>query len=215
MPPGRRPTHSREEYVEAAIRYADEHGLSALTLQAIGTALGVSTTAVYRYFRDKDDLIEAMREHLLGFALASADASADPRETILAAARAFRATAREHPCLGELMVRATLTGANSAAVPIVISGALERLGLHGPLLVRGYRQLESFVVGTAVFDFAGAPAHLSDRLARMARMTPREGMPMLVDAADVDRVNEEAFEATLLLLVNALATEARATTPAS
>lgn len=211
MPPGRKPAHSREEFVAAAIAYADEHGLPALTLAAVGRAVGVSTTALYRYFRDKDALIVAMREELLGQALTGGAAAEEPRARIIAAALAFRSTARRHPCLGDLMVTAALEGDNAAAVPWFIGSALEELGLNGRLLVRGYRQLESFVVGTCVFDFSGVPSHLQDRFIRM-RLIGHPAVDAVLGApSDVDEINEEAFEASLTCLLDGLIAQARAT----
>ena len=211
MPPGRRPAHTRAEFVTAAIDYADEHGLPALTLAAVGRAVGVSTTAVYRYFRDKDALIVAMREELLGQALAGGTGAEGPRERILVAALAFRRTARRHPCLGDLMVTAALEGDNAAAVPRFIGTALEELGLTGRLLVRGYRQLESFVVGTSVFDFSGVPTHLHDRFVRMRLIGHPDVDAVLTGPSAVDEVNEEAFEASLKYLLDGLVAEAAET----
>ena len=65
MASGRKPTRSREEFVGAAIAFADEHGITALTLRSLGQSMGAATTVVYRYFENKDDLIVAMREALL------------------------------------------------------------------------------------------------------------------------------------------------------
>jgi AcrR family transcriptional regulator len=208
MPPGRKPAHSREEFVAAAIAYADEHGLPALTLAAVGRAVGVSTTAVYRYFRDKDALIVAMREELLGQALAGGAAAENPHERIIAAALAFRRTARRHPCLGDLMVTAVLEGDNAATVPRFIGAALEELGLSGRPLVRGYRQLESFVVGTCVFDFSGVPSHVQDRFIRMRLIGHPEVDAVLAAPSDVDAINEEAFEASLTCLLDGLIAQA-------
>lgn len=209
MPPGRKPAHSRDEFVAAAIACADEHGLPSLTLAAVGRAVGVSTTAVYRYFRDKDALIVAMREELLGQAILGGADADDPRERVITTALAFRRTARRHPCLGHLMVAAALEGDNAAAVPGFIGGALQELGLGGRLLVRGYRQLESFVVGTSVFDFSGAPNHLHDRLERMRLLGNADVDAVLTSPSAVGEVNEEAFQRSLTCLLDSLIAEAR------
>lgn len=210
MPAGRKPSHSHEEFVAAAIDLADRDGLAALTLKALGTAVGASTTAIYRYFPDKDALAVAMRESLLGQAMVGAAAGTDARDRIITAALAFRRTAQLHPCLADLMVTSALEGDNASAVPWFIGSALEELGLSGRLLVRGYRQLESFVVGTSVFDFSGAPSHLADRYMRMRILGNPDVDAVLTGPSAVEQVNEEAFAATLTTLVDALAAAARA-----
>lgn len=53
----------RRALLEAAVRTIDEDGVERLTLRGVGTALGVSRTALYRHFRDKSALLaEVARE---------------------------------------------------------------------------------------------------------------------------------------------------------
>jgi AcrR family transcriptional regulator len=47
----------REVIVRAAQRILDEDGLAGLTLRRIGAELGADPTAIYRHFRDKDELV--------------------------------------------------------------------------------------------------------------------------------------------------------------
>lgn len=209
MPAGRKPTRTREEFVSAAIDFADAHGLSALTLKSLGDALGASTTAVYRYFRDKDALIVALRETLLIRVVAGLEgASTDPREQLVAAAMAFRAEARRHPCLSQIMGLPAVEGDNSAAVPELVVGALAALGLRGDDLARGYQQIESFVIGTSMFDFSDAPNHITGRHDRLSKV-PDDGFRAALGTADaVDANNEAAFEATLHLIIDSLVSRA-------
>ena len=79
VPPGRKPSKSREEFVQSAIDFADEHGIDALTVRALGSAMGLSATAVYRYFPTKETLLSAMREELLSEVVVAADDVPDPR----------------------------------------------------------------------------------------------------------------------------------------
>lgn len=211
MPPGRKPTHSREEFVEAAISFADRHGITALTLKALGQSVGASTTAVYRYFRDKDALIVALREHLLGAVAQRLTGGADdPVDLLIDTALTYREVVREHPCLSQIMGLPALEGDVSAAVPALVVEQLVQLGLSGPLLVRGYQQIESFVVGTASFDFSDAPRHLEDRQRRLARLAHPDFTATLPDAEAVDRNNEAAFEASLRAIIAALLAEQEA-----
>ena len=208
MPPGRKPQRSREEFVAAAVDFADQHGLSALTLRALGQTMGASTTAVYRYFRDKDELIVALREHLLAaVAERIAQGSDDPVQLLIETGLAYRAAVREHPCLSQIMGLPALEGDVSAALPELVVAQLTRLGLSGALLVRGYQQLESFVIGTAAFDFSAAPLHLESRQRRLARLNRQDFTTALADAASVERNNEAAFEASLRAIIAALLAE--------
>lgn len=210
MPPGRKPTFSAEEYVATAIAYADQHGIDALRLRQLGESMGASATTIYRYFPTKENLLSAMREELLQPVIAGAQDERDARSRIRSVAMAYRRQALLHPCLSQLLVLGDLKGNVSNAVPDFLSSALAELGLSGMTLVRAYRQLESFVVGSTSFDFAGAPEHLRTRLTRLHLATRPEFHEFLPDVQAVESVNETAFEWTLDALLDALAAEGSA-----
>lgn len=50
----------RQALIQAAVRTIDRDGVEALTLRSVGAALGVSRTALYRHFADKDTLLAAV-----------------------------------------------------------------------------------------------------------------------------------------------------------
>ena len=66
--PGRgpKPMVCREDVVQAAISIADRDGLAALTMQAVAERLGFTTMALYRYFPNKEALIDASVDAALG-----------------------------------------------------------------------------------------------------------------------------------------------------
>ncbi len=207
MAPGRKPTRTREEFVQAAIRFADERGISQLTLRALGAELGAATTAVYRYFANKEDLIVAMREALLAEAI-PITTGGEARQRLHSTALSFRETVRRHPCLSQIMALAALEGEESNDVVLHAVRALEDLGLSGSLLVRGYRQIETFIVGTSSFDFSDAPMHLDERLERLRRLNHPDFDKVLVDAAAVEASNELAFVTTFTWILDGLVAEA-------
>ncbi len=51
---------TKEQLLAAATGLLDKGGPGAVTLRAVGDAIGVSQTAPYRHFRDKRDLLEAV-----------------------------------------------------------------------------------------------------------------------------------------------------------
>lgn len=186
--------------MESAVAFADEYGLAALTLRGLGQAMGVSATAIYRYFADKDALIIAMRETLLKQVL-STEPSGTPEQALAEIGLAYRRVAREHPCLSQILIVGIDQGDLALAVPRVIATRLEAMGLHGREVALAYRQLESFVVGTTFFDFADAPRHLMERLERLHRTGSSHVASGLDSVTDVDRLNEEAYERSLRVIV--------------
>ena len=204
MPPGRKPSRSQEEFVEAGIEFADANGIDALTLRELGRSMGASATAIYRYFPEKEALLSAMRDALLARAVAQVDFEDDPRTVLITVALGFRDQVRRHPCLSQLMIQSRLTGPIADVIPTAVGGALTRLGLRDTALVQAYRQLETLVVGSSVFDFAGAPQHLAERRERMRTAKDLGFDAVLIDEAAVEAVNEAAFRANLEVILAAL-----------
>lgn len=192
----------------AGIDYADQHGLDSLTLRDLGRAMGASATAIYRYFPDKESLFSAMRDLLLTSAVAEVDLEQQPRDLLVELAQGFRKEARTHPCLSQLMIQTRLEGPAADAIPTLVGRALRRMGVPDASLALAYRQLESFVVGTTVFDFSGAPEHLDSRRRRLASTSELGFDAAYADDAAVDALNEQAFEATLEIVLDALVARA-------
>ena len=57
---------NRERVLRAAMAYADEHGLDALTMRALGQALGVQAMSLYNHVRHKDDLLDGLVDTVIG-----------------------------------------------------------------------------------------------------------------------------------------------------
>jgi AcrR family transcriptional regulator len=57
---GPKPTLSVDQIAQVAVRLADAEGLAAVTMQRLARELGVTTMALYRYFRAKADLVALM-----------------------------------------------------------------------------------------------------------------------------------------------------------
>lgn len=55
---------SRRRIVDASIRIVEESGGDALTFRRLGTELGVHPSAIYRHFRDKNELTLALVDRL-------------------------------------------------------------------------------------------------------------------------------------------------------
>ncbi|WP_091320044.1 TetR/AcrR family transcriptional regulator [Geodermatophilus ruber] len=89
------------EITAAARRQLAEVGAAALSLRAVARELGMASSALYRYFPSRDDLLTRLiidgYDALGAAAEAADDPAAPPRERWLAVCRAVRAWAREHP----------------------------------------------------------------------------------------------------------------------
>jgi AcrR family transcriptional regulator len=95
---GPRPRRSIDEVVEAAIAFADEAGLEALTIRALAARLQLSPMAVYTYVAGKAELLDLMLDALYLRIERPAWAPAQGwRERLGAVAAANRALYADHP----------------------------------------------------------------------------------------------------------------------
>ncbi|SDY38328.1 transcriptional regulator, TetR family [Geodermatophilus africanus] len=89
------------EITAAARRQLAEVGAAGLSLRAVARELGMASSALYRYFPSRDDLLTRLITDgydALGAAAEDADDPvAPPRERWLAVCRAVRSWARAHP----------------------------------------------------------------------------------------------------------------------
>ncbi len=97
----------RERLCAAAETLFAQKGPDGVTMRELAGALGVSAMTPYRYFRDKDDILAAVRT--LGFnrfaaaVEAAFNATSGPVEGSYAVAESYRRFAFEHPHTFKLM----------------------------------------------------------------------------------------------------------------
>jgi AcrR family transcriptional regulator len=119
---------SAEEVVAAAIAIADREGLAALTMQAVAKEVGFTTMALYRYFPNKDALIDAIVDAAMGRPPERTGPKGEWRAEVSRWAHAKRAMLMSRPWLAELPFVAAPHGPNWMSW---LEGAVEALSLTG------------------------------------------------------------------------------------
>ncbi|GIG30175.1 TetR/AcrR family transcriptional regulator [Cellulomonas marina] len=159
---------SRPVVVEAAIAYIDAQGLPGLTMRSLGQSLGVEAMSLYRYVNGREDLLEAVVDHLVGrLRLDPADelAPADGWQGYLQwLAHGVRALAHDHPNAFPLV--ATRHPAAPWLRPPLRSldvvedflGALTSRGFSDEAAVAAYRAFSSFLLGHLLLEAASRGA---------------------------------------------------------
>ena len=200
--PASSPALSREAYAAAALEFIDENDFESLTLRALGDRMGVHYTALYRHFRNKDELIEAVLAHMLATSDVSIPEKGTPRERILGLMRTLRAAFAKHP----RMALPNLTEQDEQATAALVHAGLtllEDMGLQGRDLMVAYQMLETFSVGSNAYDFVGYPEGVERRM-RGRRLV---GHPATDEAArsldTMQAINDEAFEVAAGALLDA------------
>jgi AcrR family transcriptional regulator len=67
-----RPALSRAAIIAAGLRIADSQGLDAVTMRRVAASLDTSASALYVYVRSREDLADAMFDHVLAPAAGAA-----------------------------------------------------------------------------------------------------------------------------------------------
>lgn len=144
-----------EAVVEAALRIADEAGdPQVLTMRALAAELGVGVMTLYTYFRTKEEIFDAMADHVLG-GLVFDEVSADPASTIRAFAAGMIRAMQAHPSVALLLGSRLIDNENALHGSMEIP--LHRLvasGIPGPLAVRCYGVIVVFSIGFSSYRVA-------------------------------------------------------------
>ena len=149
---------SRDLLIDTAIRLTDQEGSEAATLRRLGAELGVDATAVYRYFRDKDELIAACADRLLTDAFESFHASGDWREDIRGLALAVRRAYLSHPRMALMVLTATSPMTNEARWSEAAMALVRGVGLPEREAVLVFEVVEAYTVATSCMDAMGPPS---------------------------------------------------------
>ena len=165
---------SKERIVEAAIDILDVEGESALTFRALSARLATGTGAIYWHVTDKNDLLAAATEGVVGQVMAGISPGAEPREAIrIIALGAFDAI-DAHPWIGTQLARepwqpAMLQLLESFGVQLAALGATERT------LFDAASSLVTYILGVAAQHAAAArlSPDVTDRSAFLATVAAR------------------------------------------
>jgi AcrR family transcriptional regulator len=160
----------RAEILDAAIALADAEGLTAVTLRAVGQRVGVTAMALYGYFPDKDSLLDAMADRVIGeFFPGPFPALAGWRDRLLAAAELARVMAREHPSVIQYAFTKPAETPGTMRVVEFTYQALLDAGVPHAEVPRLERFASTFVIGWALSEASGRFA-----ASRMSRTERRE-----------------------------------------
>ncbi len=150
-----RPQLDRESILDAGIRLAASGRADAVSVRRLGAELGADPTAIYRHFRDKDELVLALLDRLLAQVDATADSSGDWRARLRSYALVTVQVMCDHPCIGvEAGTRSTSGPAELRAIEHVLT-AFTEAGLDDDAAVRFYGVYTGYVLAFASALAAG------------------------------------------------------------
>jgi AcrR family transcriptional regulator len=147
-----RNTLSRARVVEGALALIDADGLDAVTMPRVAEHLGVGTMSLYRHVEDKNDLINAVAEHVIGDVQVPDGEDDDWEGRVVGYLRALRDEALAHPALARILAERGLT-----VGPVFIQleqahSILRRAGFSELHAVRAFYALFTYVFGFVIWE---------------------------------------------------------------
>jgi AcrR family transcriptional regulator len=197
-----------ETIVAAACALADREGASAVTMRRLGAELGVDPTAVYRHFRSKQELLDAMADHLFKKVRNEFHLTGDPRtnlrEMLLEGFRLYRS----HPAMAVALARQRDDTQALAHLAELTIRELRLIGLSDEDAAWAYHSFIDVIVGTGVFH-AVTPEYVDPEeraaLRRAFAVLPPDTHPDSVAvSAHLFPDVEDVFRFTVDLLLDAL-----------
>jgi AcrR family transcriptional regulator len=140
-----------ERIVEAAVAIADEHGLGAVSMSSVSTALGFTTMSLYRYVTAKDDLVLLMQEVGIGLPPLTITDADDWREGLTLWYRSILEAYAAHPWVLDIPIAGEPNTPNNLAWLDAGLGVLRDSPLDPPsrvcaiLLLSGHSRWEAQV----------------------------------------------------------------------
>lgn len=148
-----RGTLSQELIVSAAFRVADSAGMEKLTFQALGRELAAHPTAIYRHFRNKDELLLALIDALHEEALANTPPPTDDwAYDLMQIAVHTHAAFLRHPRVGALVAARTARRTNEFRTVERKLDCLHRAGLNDTDVARYHRVFADVVLSYSAMD---------------------------------------------------------------
>jgi AcrR family transcriptional regulator len=144
--PAREPL-SRESILTAAMQLAEAEGATQLSLSRLGRAMGVDATAVYRHFRDKDELMLALGDLLIQEAVSAIRPRRTWRTTLRHIALLLRETSLSRPALAQQIAARFTGGESEVALRDHVLAALREAGLTGVATGRYCRAFVEMIFG--------------------------------------------------------------------
>jgi AcrR family transcriptional regulator len=202
---GRPPKTSREAIVEGVIALLARNADPAVSMQQIAGEIGVSPMALYNYFENRDELMQAVTERLMADFRVELGAGAGWREDVTAWAHAVHAHFRRHPYLLNFLTWGEHYSIAWLSVSALIPAALARAGLAGPALARASSWVTGSIMGAVYFELWSARSQPlgEDDLARIPEPHRSHTATLRAYAAEPDFL-DQAFRFNLERTLDAL-----------
>lgn len=148
--PSARTSLSRELILAAALGIVDSDDVRELTMSKLGRALGADPSAVYRHFRNKDELLLAMTDAMLDEVAAGFEPVDEPIENLRRMAWAIRESYLRRPGLAQQVAARFTGGSAEAKLVLTMLASMEALGFTRGQAIPRVRGLAEMTLGHVI-----------------------------------------------------------------
>ena len=186
---------NRERVFQAAVALADERGVEALTMRALGEQLGIEAMSLYHHVSNKDELLDGMVEVVFSeIELPTTDV--DWKTAMRRRAISTReALARHRWAVGLVQSRTSPGPANFRVVNAVL-GCLREAGFSVENAVHAYSALDAYIYGFALQEKTlpvDTPAELAQAAESMRRRFAAAEYPHIAETI-TERVTRFGYD---------------------
>ena len=201
----RQPRLSRDAILDRALAVADAEGIDAVSVRRLARDLGVTPMALYWHVDDKNALLHALGDRLLGGLDLTVDERVPWPEQLRAFVVSFTAVLRAHPSAAMLIGSLpTVASENALGATEVALDILRRAGFSpeeaAHITTQIVRTTTSMVIAELdVIPATGEPACTEEFL----RSLPPERFPRVIEAAGPLSAHEdpESFDDLVIELI--------------
>jgi len=200
---------SREKIVKKAIRLADRNGVDVLSMRKLARALKVEAMSLYNHVDNKEDLLDAMVDHVVAqFELPRIDNHWKPE--LRASIVSTHTVLLQHPWVTMLLLTRTCTGDVMMSYTNACFGCFLNAGFSHSLCDHGWNALNNHLYGFTLTEINSPiePEDYSKVALQYLPMTSEERYPYIGSMMKVIINGEHSgindFEFGLDLILNGL-----------
>jgi AcrR family transcriptional regulator len=186
---------SRERIVEETVRYLRAHPDEQMTIARAGAAVGATSMAIYRHFRDGADLADAIIAYVLDGLDEGIPRDADWRVQVRAWLEAIYRRLVETPQCVQMLITSRGLSVAWVRATLVLRRSLRAGGLQGRKLGEAVFWV-SLTVGGFVQQMLATPLdkQIEGTIAAIDRLEPDERAEMSVVKAEVPEIFTHALD---------------------
>jgi AcrR family transcriptional regulator len=199
--------------VAAAIAVIDSEGIAELSMRAVGRILGVDPKSLYHHIDGKEELLDAVAEHLLE-QMRAIEPTRSPERDLRSIAAEFRRVALAHPQAAPLVLTRQLASVAGLAPIEAVLDVLRRAGVPDRESVHLLRTLVAGLIGTLLREVSASPTFGASDLAGIAARESALNAARLPNIARARRQlarydSDQEFDYAVKLMVDMVSARAK------